>query len=43
MTSPEVIITNNLLDKNELYGFENKNKFYHATNFEIYQKLLISY
>lgn len=36
-------IWNNLLDKNELYGFENKNKFYHATNFEIYQKLLISY
>jgi len=32
-------IWNELLDKNELYGFESSNKFYHITNFEIFKKL----
>ena len=30
---------NELLDKNELYGFESSNKFYHLTNFETFKKL----
>tara|TARA_B100000579_G_scaffold222036_1_gene181614 strand:- start:873 stop:1562 length:690 start_codon:yes stop_codon:yes gene_type:complete len=33
-------IWNNLIKENELYGFEDKNNFYHATNFEVYQRLL---
>ena len=28
-----------LLKKNELYGFESLNKFYHLTNLEIFKKL----
>ena len=32
-------VWNELLDKNELYGFESSNKFYHLTNFEIFKKL----
>ena len=36
-------IWNNLVKKNKLYGFEDKNKFYHVTNLEIYQKLLKNY
>jgi len=32
-------VWNELLDKNELYGFESFNKFYHLTNFETFKKL----
>jgi MurNAc alpha-1-phosphate uridylyltransferase len=32
-------VWNQLLDKNELYGFESSNKFYHLTNFETFKKL----
>ena len=32
-------VWNELLDKNELYGFESLNKFYHLTNFETFKKL----
>ena len=32
-------VWNELLDKNELYGFESSNKFYHLTNFETFKKL----
>ena len=32
-------VWNNLLDKNQLYGFESSNKFYHLTNFETFKKL----
>ena len=33
-------IWNNLLLQNKLFGFESKNKFYHVTDFRIYQELL---
>jgi MurNAc alpha-1-phosphate uridylyltransferase len=33
-------IWNKLLKKNELYGYESKESFYHLTNLEIYKKLL---
>ena len=33
-------IWNKLLIDENLFGYESKNKFYHATNLEIYQKLL---
>ena len=32
-------IWNDLLNTNELYGFESLNKFYHLTNFEVFKKL----
>ena len=32
-------IWNELLDKNELYGFESFNNFYHLTNLETFKKL----
>jgi len=36
-------IWNELIDKNILFGFESKNKFYHITDLEIYNKLLKNY
>lgn len=33
-------IWDDLIKKNNLYGFESKSKFYHLTNLEIYQRLL---
>ena len=33
-------IWNELVKKNELYGYESTEKFYHLTNIEIYQELL---
>ena len=36
-------IWNELIDKNILFGFESKNKFFHVTNLEIYNKLLKNY
>ena len=36
-------IWNELIKKNILFGFESKNKFYHITNLEIYNKLLKNY
>jgi len=33
-------IWNDLLLQNKLFGFESKNKFYHVTDFRIYQELL---
>jgi len=33
----------NLMDSNGLFGFESKNKFYHVTDLEIYNKLLKDY
>ena len=36
-------IWNELIKKNNLFGFESKNKFYHVTDLEIYNKLLKSY
>ena len=36
-------IWNELTDKNILFGFESKNKFYHITDLEIYNKLLKNY
>ena len=33
-------VWNQLLSKNELYGYESKEKFYHLTNLEIYKELL---
>ncbi len=36
-------IWNELIKKNNLFGFESKNKFYHITDLEIYNKLLKSY
>jgi len=33
-------IWNHLLEQNELFAYESKNKFYHVTDFKIYQKLL---
>jgi len=35
-------IWNELIKKNDLFGFESKNKFYHVTDLEIYNKLLKS-
>jgi MurNAc alpha-1-phosphate uridylyltransferase len=32
-----------LIKKNNLYGYESKNKFSHVTNLEIYNKLLKNY
>ena len=32
-------VWDDLLNTNELYGFESSNKFYHVTNFEIFKKL----
>jgi MurNAc alpha-1-phosphate uridylyltransferase len=32
-------IWNDLLDKNELYGYESLNEFVHLTDIEIYNKL----
>ena len=32
-------VWDDLLNTNELYGFESSNKFYHLTNFEIFKKL----
>ena len=34
---------NTLSEKNNLFGFESTNKFYHVTDLEIYNKLLKSY
>ena len=34
---------NKLIEKDNLFGFEVKRKFYHITNLEIYNKLLKSY
>ena len=36
-------IWNDLIKGNKLYGYESKNKFYHVTDLEIYNKLLKSY
>jgi len=36
-------IWNDLIKENKLYGHESKNKFYHVTDLEIYNKLLKSY
>ena len=36
-------IWNDLIKGNKLYGYESKNKFYHITDLEIYNKLLKSY
>ena len=36
-------IWTNLIKENKLYGYESKNKFYHVTDLEIYNKLLKSY
>ena len=36
-------IWNNLIDEKKLFGFESKNKFYHVTDLEIYNKLLKDY
>ena len=36
-------IWNDLLEQNELFAYESKNKFYHVTDLEIYNKLLKSY
>ena len=36
-------IWNDLIKENKLYGHESKNKFYHVTALEIYNKLLKSY
>ena len=36
---PIAEIWESLLKKNELYGFESLNKFYHLTNLEIFKKL----
>ena len=36
-------IWNDLNKENKLYGYESKNKFYHVTDLEIYNKLLKSY
>ena len=33
-------IWNELIEKNELYGYESTEKFYHVTNLEIYKQLL---
>ena len=33
-------VWNNLASKNQLYGFESLEKFYHLTNLEIYKELL---
>ena len=33
-------IWNDLLEQNELFAYESKNKFYHVADFKIYQKLL---
>ena len=35
-------IWNDLIKENKLYGYESKNKFYHVTDLEIYDKLLKS-
>ena len=32
-----------LIEKNNLFGYESKNKFSHVTNLEIYNKLLKDY
>ena len=36
-------IWNELIEKNNLFGFDSNNKFYHVTDLEIYNKLLKSY
>ena len=36
-------IWNELMEKNNLFGFDSSNKFYHVTDLEIYNKLLKSY
>jgi len=36
-------IWNDLIKGNKLYGYKSKNKFYHVTDLEIYNKLLKSY
>ena len=36
-------IWNDLIKENKLYGYESKNKFYHVSDLEIYNKLLKSY
>jgi len=36
-------IWNSLIEENQLYGYESKNKFYHITDLEIYNKLLKNY
>ena len=36
-------IWNDLIKENKLYGYESKNRFYHVTDLEIYNKLLKGY
>ena len=36
-------IWNELIEKNNLFGFDTSNKFYHVTDLEIYNKLLKNY
>ena len=33
-------IWNELIDQETLFAYESKTKFYHITDFEVYQKLL---
>ena len=37
---PILEVWNQLLSKNQLYGYESKENFYHLTNLEIYKELL---
>ena len=34
------VVWNNLVSKNQLYGYESLEKFYHLTNLEVYKELL---
>ena len=36
-------IWNELIEKNNLFGFDSNNKFYHITDLEVYNKLLKNY
>jgi len=36
-------IWNDLIDKDDLFGFDSSNKFYHVTDLKIYNKLLKNY
>ena len=38
-----MLVWNDLIKRNILFGFESKNKFYHISNLEIYNKLLKNY
>ena len=36
-------VWNQLVSKNELYGYESLEKFHHLTNLDVYKKLLKNY